>query len=367
LDDLPEGEIALDLVAKTRRLSLATNYRLKEHGAIALDGLNRRRRTAVGGDVELSASGLLNGHIRGEVGDLAPIGAFFDRNCSGAATLDLSFAPAKRPGHRRQHRSPQSSVVMDDGTPPRRSGSRSAAGSTMPSEIPRARRSCASPRRGSGRVSLTQAVLNGTGNAGALKICLQAEGKQGRSVALDADGVLALAVAEQRLRLDHLEGSSGPLARASTRLPVSPAMPAHCLAGLDAAIGDIRLTGGGRIGQKQVDLRLSVRELPIEAPRRSRSNPMSPARSPISNSPVRLRPRRRIGRCASPVSASAKRKSRRSPASRGRPGSICRAAAARCPPTRGSPDVAIDGQARRRSPFACSRSCSTSPLTRRPG
>ncbi len=95
LADLPEGEIALDLVAKTRRLSLAANYRLKEDGAVALEGLKLTApQTAVGGDVELSANGLLNGRIRGEVGDLAPIGAFFDRNCSGAATLDLSFAAA---------------------------------------------------------------------------------------------------------------------------------------------------------------------------------------------------------------------------------------------------------------------------------
>jgi translocation and assembly module TamB len=264
----PRGEMALDLVAKARQLSLATNYRLKEDGAVALDGLKLTApKTAVGGDVEILASGLLNGRIRGEVGDLASIAAFLDRNCAGAAMLDLSFAPARRGQAIDGSIDLRSlSFVMDDGTP------LSAQRVSLSAQVgdafgkPAGTAELRVAEAAVGELSLTQAILNGAGNAEALKIRLQAKGTQGHPFDLAADGILAVAEAEQRLRLDHLEGSYGPL-EARLNAPASLARDSRgiALAGLDAAIGDGRLTGGGRIGPKQVDLRLSVRELPIEA------------------------------------------------------------------------------------------------------
>src|SRR5262249_38472006 len=94
---LPRGELALDLGTQGQRLSLATAYRRKEDGTLALSDLKLTApQGAVSGDLSLLPGGLLDGHVRGDIHDLAPIGAIADRCIAGAATIDLSFASAKR-------------------------------------------------------------------------------------------------------------------------------------------------------------------------------------------------------------------------------------------------------------------------------
>src|SRR5262249_1210143 len=56
------GALALDLTSQRQRLSLATNYRLREDGAIALEDLRLNApQTALSGDLSVLPAGLLDG------------------------------------------------------------------------------------------------------------------------------------------------------------------------------------------------------------------------------------------------------------------------------------------------------------------
>ena len=112
---------------------------------------------------------------------------------------------------------------------------------------------------------MTQLDLEADGNARSLNVRLKAEGTRGQPFAVDARGTLALAADGQELRLDHLDSSFGPLkSRLNKAARFSRDSRGFALAGLDASIGDGRLTGAGSVAAKQVDLRLSLTDLPLD-------------------------------------------------------------------------------------------------------
>ncbi len=263
----PQGELALDLVSGAQRLSFSTAYQRREDGALALSDLKLTApRTTLAGDLSVQSSGLLDGRVRGEAGDLAPIGALVGRSVAGAATLDLSFAAAN---HKQtidaaiDVRSP--SFAAASGTP------LSAQRLTLKARLsdafgsPDGTAELRVTEAAAGELSVTQVDLKADGNARSLKILLQADGKRGRPFAVDAGGVLALAADEQHLQLDRLDWSFGPL-KSHLNKPAGFSRDGRgfALAGLDASIGDGRLTGAGSVGARQVDLRLSLADLPLE-------------------------------------------------------------------------------------------------------
>ena len=87
----------------------------------------------------------------------------------------------------------------------------------------------------------------------------------GRPIAIDGAGNLAFDEAGQRFRVDRLEGSLGTL-QAKLNRPATLRRDSGgiALADLDAMIGTGRLTGGGRIGGEQVDLRLALADAPLD-------------------------------------------------------------------------------------------------------
>ena len=268
LIDLPHGDLALDLQSQGQRLSLATAFRRTEDGTLALNDLKLTApQGAVSGDLSLLPSGLLDGHIRGDIRDLAPIGAIADRSIAGGATIDLSFASKKRGqaiDAKIDVRNPSFAVGTGAPLSARQltldahvSDAFGAPGGTAKLEVTEAVRDA---------LTLTRGVISADGDAKSLKVRLQAEGKQGRPFAVDTTGALVATATEQRLRLDRLDGSIGAV-KAHLNAPATLSYDArgYALAGLDAAIGDGRLTGEGGFGAKHVDLRLSIADLPLEA------------------------------------------------------------------------------------------------------
>jgi len=262
----PQGDLALDLVAGGQHLAFSTFYQRRDDGVVALSDLTLKApQTALAGDMSVHASGLLDGRVRGKIGDLAPVGAVIGRSMTGAATLDLSAAPAK--GKQAidaaiDVRNP--SLAVGDGT------SLAAERLTLRARLSDAFGSPAGTaelhvtQATAGELAVTQLDLEADGNARALRVALTADGNRGRPFAIDAGGVLALAADEQRLELDRFDGSFGPLkARLNKPATVSRDARGFALSGLDASLGDGRLTGAGSTRTSQVDLRLSLVDLPL--------------------------------------------------------------------------------------------------------
>jgi translocation and assembly module TamB len=263
----PQGDVALDLVAEGQRLSLSTAYQRREDGVIALSDLKLTApQTALAGDMSVQPGGLLDGRVRGKIGDLAPVGAVIGRSIAGAAALDLSFAPAN--GKQTidatlDVRNP--SLAGGDGTP------LAAEGLTLKARLgnafgsPDGTAELRVTQATAGELTITQLELKADGNARALQVTLTADGNRDRPFAVDAGGILALAADEQRLQLDRLDGSFGPMkARLNKPASVSRGARGFALSGLDASIGDGRLTGAGSAGTKEVDLRLALVDLPLD-------------------------------------------------------------------------------------------------------
>jgi translocation and assembly module TamB len=116
-----------------------------------------------------------------------------------------------------------------------------------------------------GDLVLAKAALVADGVARDLDLQLQAAGDWGRPIAIDGAGNLAFDAAGQRFRVDRLEGSLGTLpAKLNRPATLRRDSGGIALADLDAMIGTGRLTGGGRIGGEQVDLRLALADAPLD-------------------------------------------------------------------------------------------------------
>ena len=263
----PQGELALDLVAGEQRLALSTAYQRREDGAVALSALKvTAPKTALMGELSVQPGGLLDGRVRGEAGDLAPIGVVIGRSLAGAATLDLSLAAAGR--------KQSIDAAIDIRNPSFAAGSGSPLLAQRLALKARIDDAFGSPS-GIAELRITAAAAAGLtakqisfkvdGNARSLKVSLQADGERGRPFAVDAGGVLALAADEQKLQLDRLDLSFGQV-KSHLNRSASFARDdrGFALAGLDAAVGDGRLTGTGSVGARQVDLRLSLADLPLD-------------------------------------------------------------------------------------------------------
>jgi translocation and assembly module TamB len=263
----PQGELALDLVAGAQRLSFSTTYQRWDDGAVALSDLKLTApRTKLAGNLTVQPSGLLDGRVRGEVGDLAPIGALIDRSVAGAATLDLSFAAAEAKQAIDAAIDVRSPSFAGAGDPPlsaRRLMLKARVGDAFDS--PGGTVELRVTEAAASGLSVTQLDLKADGNSRSLKVSLQADGTRGHPFAVDARGVLALAADEQDLQLDRLNWSFGPLkSHLNGTASFSRDGRGFTLAGLDASIGDGRLTGAGSAGTRRVDLRLSLADLPLD-------------------------------------------------------------------------------------------------------
>jgi len=263
----PQGDIALDLVAQAQRLSLATSYRLQEEGAVALDGLRIAvPQTSLTGDLVLLPGGLADGRLGGEIGDLQPISSLFGESIAGAGTIDLAFAPRDQ-GQAIGAELDLRSLSIDMAEGP----SLSAEQVSLTADL---RDAFGSPAgRGElriddavrGALRLAQATVTVAGDVSAMTVGLRATGAHGRPLALDAAGNVELDGATQRLRLDRLDGSFGAInARLNAPAILSRDADGMAIAGLDATVGEGRLTGAGRLGPRQVDLRLSLADLPLD-------------------------------------------------------------------------------------------------------
>jgi len=262
----PQGDLALDLVAGGQRLAVSTAYRRRDDGVVALSDLTLTApQTALAGDMSVQPSGLLDGRIRGKIGDLAPLGAVIGHSMAGAATLDLSVTSANAKqaiDAAIDVRNP--SLAVGDGT------SLAAERLTLNARLGDAFGSPAGTaelrvtQATARELAVTQLDFEAEGNARALRVALTAGGTRGHPFAVDAGGVLALAADEQRLQLDRFDGSFGPLkARLNKPATVSRDARGFALSGLDASLGDGRLTGAGSTRASQVDLRLSLVDLPL--------------------------------------------------------------------------------------------------------
>ena len=91
----PQGRLGLDLVAQAQRLSFATEYRLREDGAVAFTDLRLTApQTSVAGDIAVLPAGLLQGRIRGDIGDLAVLKGVVAQPVAGMVTVDVTLTPA---------------------------------------------------------------------------------------------------------------------------------------------------------------------------------------------------------------------------------------------------------------------------------
>jgi translocation and assembly module TamB len=262
----PRGDLTLDLTGQRQRLSLATNYRQREDGAIALEDLRLSApKTALSGELSVLPGGLLNGRLQGESGDLAFIGALIDRRIAGAATLDLAFTPTNRRQSVDARIDARNLSVVQAGDE-QLSAKHLAINAHLADAFraPSGRAELRIADVASGGLSVTRAAFDAEGDADALRLTIDAAGEHGKPFTVKASAELAVP-AKQRLRLDRFDVDYGAV---KTRLnaPATIARDGNgfSLAGLDASIGDGRLTGTGGFSAKQVDLRLSLADLPLE-------------------------------------------------------------------------------------------------------
>ncbi|MGH6930516.1 MAG: hypothetical protein ACREEV_19545, partial [Dongiaceae bacterium] len=261
------GDVALDVVARGQRLSLATSYVVRNDGAVALNDLRLSAPAAsVAGNLVLSPSGLVDGRVRGAIGDLAPIGSILGEALAGTGTIALAFAPTAHGQTIAADLDLRNlSLAMAEGAPISAEWARLTADLRDAFRTPAGRAELRVGNAASGALRLTQSTIAVNGNARAMTIRLEAAGEHGRPLAVDAAGELALEGATQRLRLDDLNAAFGTLnARLNAPAILSRDGDGMAVADLDATVGDGRLTGAGRIGAAHVDLRLSLADLPLD-------------------------------------------------------------------------------------------------------
>jgi translocation and assembly module TamB len=262
----PQGDIDLAVTAQGRRVSLAAPYRLREDGAIALDGLRiGAPQTSLAGDLAMSPAGLLQGRFGGEIGDLALLDPFIDQSVAGAATLDLSFTPAKRTqAVKADVRIRNLSLAPAEGDPLTAEQVTVTANLSDALGTPSGQAEIHIDNAATGELSLTRATVTAEGGK-AMQVRLDAAGKHGQPFDVAAAGELALAPAAQRLRLDRLDARFGPIdAKLNGPATLSRDGRTMTLAGLDASIGKGRITGEGNLGRREVALQLALADLPLD-------------------------------------------------------------------------------------------------------
>jgi translocation and assembly module TamB len=267
LGNNPQGAVDLALVRQAQRVGLATPFRLREDGTVALDDLRLTApQTAMTGRLALSPLGLLDGRLRGEARDLAWLGPFVGQPVAGAATLDLAFTPARRAqGLTANLEMRRLSLAAGDGAP--LSVERATLTAALSDLLgrPGGRAELRIDQAASGALSLSQAALTAEDAGRALQLRLDAAGAHGEPFDIAAAGELSLAAAAQRLRLDRLDARFGPVdARLNAPTTLSRDGRGFALDGLDAAVGKGRVTGGGRLGDRRVDLQLALADLPLD-------------------------------------------------------------------------------------------------------
>ena len=263
----PQGRLGLDLVAQAQRLSVATEYRLREDGGVALTDLRLTApQTSAVGEMAVLPAGLLQGRIRGDSGDLAALQAFFGQAVAGMATVDVTLTPVGQ--------AQSIDAVLDVRNlafSPAGAGPASAARVTLNAGlkdafgVPDGHVELRVDSARTGDLILANAMLVADGVARNLELQLQAAGDWGRPIAIDGAANLAFDEAGQRIRVDRLQGSLGTLpAKLNRPATLRRDSGGIALADLDAMIGAGRLTGGGRIGSEQIDLRLALADAPLD-------------------------------------------------------------------------------------------------------
>src|SRR5262249_44955470 len=202
----------------------------------------------------------------GDVGDLAVLEPYAGASLAGTATLDLSFRPIERSqaidgaleiGGLR--------LAVADGPP--MAADRLALKATLSDAFPAPAGHAEAhlQKAAAGELSLEQATLSADGPMKTPQLRLDATGQHGQPLAIAAAGALALDDSGQRLRLDRLSGRFGSV-QMRLNAPATLSRDARGLAitGLDAAIGDGRVTGDGRLVDAQMDVRLSLADLPLD-------------------------------------------------------------------------------------------------------
>lgn len=263
----PQGDVALDLVAEDQDLSLMASYQMRDDGGVALNDLRLAApQTSLAGNLVVSPAGLIDGRVAGDIGDLAPLGSFFGETVTGSGTVALTFAPAA-PGQ-----------SIDANLDLRKLSIRTGEGAPLSAEqvnltadlrdafgSPAGRADLSIGNAASGALQLAQATVTVDGDASGMRVRLGAVGEHGQPLTLNLHGEATLEGATQRLRLDHLDGSFGTLkARLNTPATLSREAGGIAIAGLDAEVGEGHLTGAGRLGSREVDVRLTFADLPLD-------------------------------------------------------------------------------------------------------
>jgi translocation and assembly module TamB len=263
----PEGTAKIDIGARGQRLALASAYRLAGDGGVALTGLSATApKTSISGDLAIAPGGLLNGRLRGDVGDLKAIGALLGQSLAGAAKLDLAFKPARKGQGLGGTVDLRNLALAMAGSAPLTVQSLSLDADLSDAfAAPGGKANLRLSEATMDTLHVKNATFNAEGAATAMRVRLEAAGEHGRPFVLKSGGELAMRGATQRLRLDSLDGNYGPIdlkLNAPATLARGPG--GFELAGLDAAIGKGRLTGAGKLGGRQSDLTLQLTDLPLD-------------------------------------------------------------------------------------------------------
>jgi translocation and assembly module TamB len=263
----PAGTAKIDLAARGQRLSLASAYKLADDGGIALTGLRATApKTTISGDLAIASSGLLNGRLRGDVGDLKAIGALLGESLGGTAKLDLAFKPARRgQGLTGKADLRNLSLAMAGGAPLTVQSLSLDADLTDAFGAPGGKANLRLAEAAMDTLSVKSATFTADGAATAMRVALQATGEQEKPFALNSGGELAMRGGTQRLRLDSLEGNYGEIdVKLNAPATLARGPGGFELAGLDATIGKGHLTGNGKLGGRQSDLTLQLADLPLD-------------------------------------------------------------------------------------------------------
>jgi translocation and assembly module TamB len=263
----PEGELNLAVAPRGQPLSLATRFSLGASGGLSLNAIEfTAPRTRLAGEMAISPAGMLDGAINGDVGDLRWAGSLIGLPVSGDAKLEISLKSgsagqelnarvdardfAVGAGDDLPMEAGQAALklhVADAFRRPRGSGEITVAGSTLAG------------------LTVTTASLTAEGDAGTLRVSLEGEGERPQAFAVQANGEMAILAGAQRLRLDVFEGNFGPLqAKLNGPATFTRARDGLEISGLDAGIGEGRLSGGGRIGERGSDLAFALAGLPMD-------------------------------------------------------------------------------------------------------